>query len=178
MKKSFLAITTALGLALTLQPANAFFRAGGFHGGWGGGFAHGTVAGPRGVAHVSDAGGFWHGTAVGRGGAWHGGAYGGAWHDGVWHGGAYYHSPVVVHSYGGCVGCWGAGAVAAGAIAGAAVATAAAASAWPVGGTYGYLPTGCVYDYVGGMAYYHCPLGWLRPAYGANGVYYRVVATP
>jgi hypothetical protein len=104
------------------------------------------------------------------------------YHTGAW--GDYYHSPTVVNHYGGCWNCgaggWGyAGAAAAGAVAGAAVgavATGAAlsASAWPVGSTYGYLPSGCAYDYVG-SAYYRCPAGWLRPAYGANGVYYTVV---
>jgi hypothetical protein len=196
MKKSIIAMSAALALAASLQPADAFFRGGGgfggFHGGFGGGFAHGTYAGPRGVAHVGDAGGFWHGTAVGRGGAVHAGDYGGYYHStavgagGVYHTtgyGAYYHQPVVVNSYGAsCLNCgavgWGGGAVAAGAIAGAALASAAAASAWPVGTTYGYLPSGCAYTYAAGQAYYRCADGWLRPAYGANGLYYRVVAAP
>ncbi|WP_374547859.1 hypothetical protein [Rhodoblastus sp.] len=181
MRKSFIALFIAVIAALSLQPANAFFRAGGFggfhaggfHAGDAGGFAHGTYVGPHGAAHFSDAGGFWHGTAAGPDGVYHGGAYGGAWH-----GGAYYHSPVVVGAYGGgCPGCWGAGAVAAGAVAGAAVATAAAA-AWPIGGTYAYLPSGCAYEAMGGAVFYRCGSGWLQPAYGANGVYYRVVPAP
>ncbi|HUO53140.1 MAG TPA: hypothetical protein VMU18_00250, partial [Rhodoblastus sp.] len=118
-----------------------------------------------GAVHAGGFGGYYHGTAVG--------------HTGVY--GAYYHQPAVVHAYGatcyGCVGGWGAGAVAAGAVAGAAVATAAA-SAWPVGATYGYLPTGCAYTFVSGQAFYHCPAGWLQPAYGANGLYYRVAPAP
>jgi hypothetical protein len=196
MKKSILALSTALALAASLQPASAFFRGGfgggGFHAGDAGGFDHATYAGPGGVAHVSDAGGYWHGSAAGPDGAVHASDYGGYYHGtavdggGVYHTGAYgayYHQPVVVNSYGAyCAGCgaagWGAGAVAAGAVAGAAVATAAAASAWPVGVTYGYLPSGCAYESVGGQVFYRCGAGWLQPAYGANGVYYRVVPAP
>jgi hypothetical protein len=41
------------------------------------------------------------------------------------------------------------------------------------------LPTGCSYQPVGSQAYYSCSNGlWFQPAYGANGVYYRVVAAP
>ena len=72
------------------------------------------------------------------------------------------------------------GAAAAGVVAGAAIgpaATRAAAATWPVGVTYGYLPSGCTYQYVAG-AYYQCPSGWLKPAYGANGLYYSVVPAP
>lgn len=199
MKKTILAFSAALALGLSLTPAEAFFRGGfgGFHGGGGfhagdaGGFDHATFAGPRGVAHVSDAGGYWHGTAAGPGGVAHGSDYGGYYHgtavgpDGVAHTGVYgnyYHQPAVVNAYGGtCYGCgagaWGAGAaVAAGAVAGAAVATAA--HAWPVGVTYGYLPGGCAQVFVGGVSYYQCGAGWLRPAYGANGVIYEVVPAP
>ena len=187
MKTLILAGSTALLLATPFEAAEAWYR-GGFGGGWGrtagggvyhygdaGGFAHGTYAGPAGVYHGSTYGGFYHGTYANGYGAYHTGAYG-----------AYYHQPAVVNSYG-CYGCgysgWGyAGAAAAGALAGAAVGAAAtsaavAGSAWPVGATYGYLPTGCVYQYVG-AAYYRCPAGWLRPAYGANGVYYTVAPAP
>ena len=207
MKKSIIATAAALALAVSLQPANAFFRGGGgfggggFHGGgdWGGGgfhagdaggFDHATVAGPNGAAHVSDAGGYWHGTAVGPNGAVHGSDYGGYYHGtavdgaGVYHTGgygAYYHQPVVVNSYGAyCAGCgaagWGAAAVAGAAVAGAAVASAS--YGWPVGATYGYLPAGCSYNYIVGQVYYSCGAGWLQPAYGANGLYYRVVPAP
>jgi hypothetical protein len=202
MKKVIIAISAALALAASMQPASAFFRGGGgfhggdfggggFHAGDAGGFDHATVAGPDGVAHVSDAGGYWHGSAAGPNGVAHASDYGGYYHGtavnggGVYHTGAYgayYHQPVVVNSYGAyCAGCgaagWGAGAVAAGAVVGAAAATAAA-YAWPVGATYGYLPTGCAYQDVAGQVFYRCDSGWLQPAYGANGVYYRVVPAP
>ncbi len=168
-----------------------------YHVGDAGGFAHGTAVGPRGVAHEGDAGGYWHGTAANGYGAYHASTYGGYYHGtyatpyGGWHTGAYggyYHQPVVVNSYGG--GCWNcgyggwgyAGAAAAGAVVGAAttaaMANAAAASAWPIGVTYGYLPSGCVYVRRPMGAYYQCAGGWLTPAYGANGVYYRVVPPP
>lgn len=161
-------------MAAEFHGGDDFGGGGGFHDAPGGGFdhasdaggyEHGTYAGPNGVAHVSDAGGYWHGSAVGGSGYYHGGGYGG-----------YYHQPVVVNSYGGCAGCgWGAGAVVAGAVvAGAAVA----ASAWPLGVTYGYLPAGCAYGIYGGTPLYQCGAGWLQPAYGANGVYYRVVSAP
>ena len=114
----------------------------------------------------------------------------GAYHTGAY--GAYYHQPAVVNSYGaGCYNCgyggWGAAAAGA-AIGAAAVGAAAAASApvvttWPVGATYGYLPAGCVpagcvYVHRPLRSWYQCPSGWLEPAYGANGLYYRVVSAP
>ena len=49
---------------------------------------------------------------------------------------------------------------------------------WPVGATYGYLPADCSYNYIVGQVYYSCGAGWLQPAYGANGLYYRVVPAP
>lgn len=198
MKKTVLAISVALSLAASLQPASAFFR-----GGFGGGYAHATFGGRDGVAHVSDAGGYWHGTAAGPDGIYHGSDQGGVYHGtaitpggapgqvNVYHGGGYpgggyYHQPAVVNAYGaGCVGCgggWGPGpgAVAAGVAAGAVVGAAAASAArpWPVGVTYGYLPGGCAQVFVGGVSYYQCGAGWLRPAYGANGVIYEVVPAP
>ncbi len=54
----------------------------------------------------------------------------------------------------------------------------AASYGWPVGATYGYLPAGCSYNYIVGQVYYSCGAGWLQPAYGANGLYYRVVPAP
>lgn len=196
MKKAILACSAALALGLSFTPAQAFFRGGygGFHGGDMGGFSHATFAGPGGVAHVSDAGGYWHGTAAGPNGVAHGSDYGGYYHgtavgpDGVAHTGVYgnyYHQPAVVNAYGAtCYNCgggaWGAGAVAAGVATGAVVGAAAASAAhpWPIGVTYGYLPGGCAATYVGGVTYYQCGAGWLRPAYGANGVIYEVVAAP
>jgi hypothetical protein len=181
MKVLVFVASAALALALPIGQAEAWYR-GGFGGGFrtagggfvhagdAGGFAHGTYVGPAGVYHGSTYGGFYHGTYANGAGAWHTGAYG-----------AYYHQPAVVNSYGGCWNCgyhgWGyAGAAAAGAVAGAAVG--AAAAGWALGATYGYLPSGCTYTNTAGAAYYQCPSGWLRPAYGANGVYYTVVPAP
>ena len=64
--------------------------------------------------------------------------------------------------------------------AGVAAGTAAAtSSANPPGTIYGTLPAGCNYHPVGSQAYYACSSGlWFMPAYGANGVYYRVVTAP
>jgi hypothetical protein len=62
--------------------------------------------------------------------------------------------------------------------AGVAAGTAAA-TANPPGTLYGTLPAGCAYRPQAGQAYYACSDGlWFVPAYGANGVYYRVVAAP
>ena len=155
---------------------------------------------PGGVAHEGDAGGYWHGSAANGYGAYHGSDYGGYYHGtyanayGGYHTGAYgayYHQPVVVNSYGaGCYNCgyggWGAAAAGA-AIGAAAVGTAAAVDAaaaapvvvappvWPIGMSVGYLPDGCVYVHRPLRSWYQCPAGWLEPAYGANGLYYRVV---
>ncbi len=188
MKSLTLAAIVTLTSIAALQPANAWMR-GGFGGAWGR-----TPAG--GVWHAGDYGGYGHATAVGPNGAWHGSTYGGYYHGtaatpyGGWHTGAYgayYHQPAVVNSYaGGCWNCgyggWGyAGAAAAGAVVGAAATAAAAnaaAAAWPVGVTYAYLPPGCVYVHRPLRTFYQCPAGWLAPAYGANGLYYRVVPGP
>lgn len=43
---------------------------------------------------------------------------------------------------------------------------------------YPALPAGCAYSSPGGLAYYQCGTTWFSPYYGANGVYYRVVAGP
>lgn len=166
------------------------------HSGDAGGFEHSTAVGPNGVAHDSDAGGYWHGSAANGYGAYHGSTYGGYYHGtttngyGAWHTGAYgdyYHQPAYVNSYGGScwncgVGGWGVAAgVAAGAVAGAAVTAAAAdtaAASWAIGSSYGYLPASCSYDNIAGSVYYACGFGWMKPVYGANGVYYRVVPAP
>jgi hypothetical protein len=47
-----------------------------------------------------------------------------------------------------------------------------------MGAIYPTLPAGCVYSPVGGASYYTCGGAWFSPAYGANGVYYRVVPAP
>jgi hypothetical protein len=123
----------------------------------------------------------------------------------AYYGGTYaaYHPPTTVHYYGSsCSNCGGwstAGAAAAGAAvgmaAGAAVAsanTAAATSsayaagysagatttAYALDALYATLPAGCAISPVASTTYYHCGTTWFQPAYGANGIYYRVVPTP
>jgi hypothetical protein len=49
---------------------------------------------------------------------------------------------------------------------------------YTMGANYGALPAGCVNPTVNGQAYYLCGNTWFSPAFGANGVYYRVVPTP
>jgi hypothetical protein len=100
----------------------------------------------------------------------------------------------------GCYDCGGwstAGAAAAGAAVGMAAGAAigassanaatanayaagvAAGSAYPVGSIYPTLPAGCVYTPMGSAVFYKCGGNvWLSPAYGANGVYYRIVPAP
>ena len=62
----------------------------------------------------------------------------------------------------------------------AGVATGAAEAGWgaPAGGTYTTLPADCLYQAVGGANYFKCGAMWLKPAYGANGVYYSAVPAP
>jgi hypothetical protein len=97
---------------------------------------------------------------------------------------------------GAAVGTSGTSAAAANANAAAANANAAAANAaaaaataatvvpaYPVayqmGAVYAALPAGgCAMPEVNGTLYYLCGNTWFSPAYGANGVYYRVVPTP
>ena len=97
----------------------------------------------------------------------------------------------------GCYNCGGwaaAGAVAAGVVVGATVATAnanaavAAANAnanaaaayanYTMGEIVPAIPAGCATPVVNGITYYLCGNTWFSAAYGANGVYYRVVTTP
>jgi hypothetical protein len=40
------------------------------------------------------------------------------------------------------------------------------------------LPAGCITPTVQGTTYYLCGNNWFSAAYGANGVYYRVVPGP
>ena len=67
---------------------------------------------------------------------------------------------------------------AAGLAVGAAVGAAAASAAYSYNDIYAALPVGCAYAPYYGAAYYHCGGTWFTPNYGANGVYYRVVAAP
>ncbi len=76
-------------------------------------------------------------------------------------------------------------AAAANANAAAANANAAAANAYAatnvnysVGQMTAVLPAGCATPQVNGQAYYLCGNTWFLAAYGANGVYYKVVPTP
>ena len=62
--------------------------------------------------------------------------------------------------------------------AGAAAGAAAASSAYAIGASYAALPGGCAYSPYNGSPYYRCSGAWMVPAYGANGVYYRVVPGP
>jgi hypothetical protein len=150
------------GMAGTVAPAHAFFRAGGWHAGGIGGVGGWHAGG------IGPAGGVWHAGGWDAGG-WHGGG----WDAGGWHGGGYwgggFHGPVVVnHYYGG--GCWACGgaAVAAGVAAGAA-------AAYAIGSTVATIPAACANQYVGGVNYFVCGGTWFQPFYGNNGVYYRVV---
>ena len=47
-----------------------------------------------------------------------------------------------------------------------------------MGGNYATLPPGAMSINKGGTTYYLSGNTWFQPAYGANGVYYRVVPAP
>jgi hypothetical protein len=118
-----------------------------------------------------------------------------------------YHPPTAVDYYGnscGNCGGWSGGAVAAagalgvatGAAVGASEAAASTATAEantsaaytagvaagetaaPPSGVYTTLPANCLYQAVGGSNYFQCGGMWLTAAYGANGLYYKVVPAP
>lgn len=55
---------------------------------------------------------------------------------------------------------------------------AGATGTFAMGAIYAAVPAGCVSPVVQGRTYYLCGNTWFQPAYGANGVYYRVVPTP
>lgn len=59
----------------------------------------------------------------------------------------------------------------------ATAGTTAYSIAYEMGG-YAVLPAGCISPDVGGRTYYLCGNTWFSPAYGANGVHYRVVPAP
>ena len=46
------------------------------------------------------------------------------------------------------------------------------------GDVYSALPAGCLTRPYGGIGYYNCGGWWFSPAYGANGIYYRIVPAP
>ena len=54
----------------------------------------------------------------------------------------------------------------------------AAGASYAMGGNYAALPPGAMAVNKGGTTYYLAGNTWLQPAYGANGVYYRVVPAP
>jgi len=172
------------------------WRGGSASGGDGSWNAHGAYGGSASggdgswSAHGADGGSAYH-TSDYYGGTYHGTTT--AYDNDHYYGGSYsyYHPPTVTNNYygGGCYDCGGwstAGAVAVGAAAGMAIGSAATANAYnagvvagstyPVGAIYPYLPVGCVYRPI--AAAYECSGVWMRPAYGANGVYYRVVPGP
>jgi len=63
--------------------------------------------------------------------------------------------------------------------AGATTSSAAAATpTYAVGQIAAKLPAGCITPTVQGTTYYLCGNTWFSAAYGANGVYYRVVPGP
>lgn len=77
------------------------------------------------------------------------------------------------------VGTSGANAANANAAAAAAATASTYAIAYQMGAVYAALPSsGCAMPEVNGAMYYLCGNTWFSPAYGANGVYYRVVPTP
>lgn len=155
---------------------------------WGGSTSH--EAG-EGTSHTNMYGG--SATHYAGGGWSKTGAYGGTV-SGYGHPYYPYHPPTTVNYYSaaGCYGC-AAGAAVVGMAAGAAVASAntaaattnaynagvaAASAAYAMGANYAVLPSGCMQNYVQGGTYYLCGNTWFQPAYGANGVFYRVVPTP
>ncbi|MBL8413917.1 MAG: hypothetical protein JNM42_05720 [Propionivibrio sp.] len=92
-----------------------------------------------------------------------------------------YHPPVVVPHYAsGCYNC--ANADAAGAVvgvgAGAAVVSTNRGPTFVVGTSYSSLPVNANPVRRNGVTYYSVGDAWFQPAYGANGVYYRVVPAP
>jgi hypothetical protein len=206
MRTILIAAAAVLSAALPLSQARAWMQrdpGGGYtHSGDAGGYQHSTTVSQQGVAHSSDAGGAWHGSAANSQGAAHASDVGGSYHgtatgsSGTVHTNAYgtttttssasyYHQPAVVNTYAAtCANCgtsgWGGAAavgVAAGVATGVAVATAASHPVYAAPpAVYAALPAGCAYRPV--LHQYDCGATWLAPAYGANGVYYRVVPAP
>ena len=62
--------------------------------------------------------------------------------------------------------------------AGATTSHATTAANYSIGQLVGALPAGCITPSVQGTTYYLCGNTWFSAAYGANGVYYRVVPGP
>jgi hypothetical protein len=59
-----------------------------------------------------------------------------------------------------------------------AYAVPVASSSFAMGAVYAVLPGGCIRPAATGGSLYLCGNTWFQPAYGANGVYYRVVPAP
>ena len=59
-----------------------------------------------------------------------------------------------------------------------ATSSAAPTPSYAVGQIVAALPAGCITPTVQGTTYYLCGNTWFSAAYGANGVYYRVVTGP
>ncbi len=59
-----------------------------------------------------------------------------------------------------------------------AAASAPAGGSYATGVNYAALPAGSMAINKNGTTYYLSGNTWFQPAYGANGVYYRVVAAP
>ena len=165
-----------------------------------GGYAHGSEVGSNNTinsVHTTPNGNYNHQPAVvnsysqtcnncGGGGGWGGGGWGApagaAVAAGV--GGLAVGTMVgaaVANSANANANAYAAGAATANAnayAAGAAAGAAAASSAYAIGASYAALPGGCAYSPYNGSPYYRCSGAWMVPAYGANGVYYRVVPGP
>jgi hypothetical protein len=62
--------------------------------------------------------------------------------------------------------------------AGATTSQPTTAATYSIGQLVGALPAGCITPTVRGTTYYLCGNTWFSAAYGANGVYYRVVPAP
>ena len=60
----------------------------------------------------------------------------------------------------------------------AGYAAGATNTVYAMGGIYPTLPAGCTQATVNGTSYYLSGNNWFLPSYGANGIYYRVVAAP
>lgn len=89
----------------------------------------------------------------------------------------YYH-PGCYYDCGAAVAAGAAVGLAAGAVAGAAIARANTVPLYPMGADFSTLPAGATYVDRGGVTYYQVGTSWFRPSFGANGVYYSVVAAP
>jgi hypothetical protein len=49
---------------------------------------------------------------------------------------------------------------------------------YEMGAIYAVLPAGCISPVIEGASYFLCSNTWFSPAFGANGVFYRVISPP